>query len=156
MSVTANNSQSKTGRFRAFRRRHTHFAVPEEAVSAVVDWSAPAPLPHAPDAIRGVISVHGRMLTVVDMSLLPQNISSEEIDVPLLVIVLRGDEQLALAADEVEGTIESLAFDYTDQTERTGLSMRTCNYDGGELAVIDVKQIFHDAMQGRERRHRRF
>ena len=156
MSATADNKQRITGPLRAFSRGRMRFAVAEEAVSSVVDWREPAPLPHAPDAIRGVVSVHGRMLTVLDLSRLPQNAQTEELEIPKVLIALRGDEQLALAADQIEGTIE--ATEITERLQPEGLSRSTCicGYDGGEIAIVNVKEIFHDAMQGRERRQRRF
>ena len=153
MSATANNTQRNNGPLRAFRRGQTRFAVSADAVSAVVDWREPAPLPEAPDAIRGVVSVHGRMLTVLDLSRLPKNTITEELESPRELLVLRGDEQLALAADEVEGTIE---LNETLRANRASRSTTVFDYEGGELAVVDVKEVFQDAMQGRERRHRRF
>lgn len=156
MSAFANNKQRITGPLRAFTRGRTRFAVAEDSVSTVVDWREPAPLPHAPDAIRGVVSVHGRMLTVLDLSRLPQNAQTEQLEMPKVLLALRGDEQLALAADQIDGTIEATGIRERSQPEELSRSTCICDYDGGEIAIVNVKEIFHDAMQGRERRQRRF
>ncbi len=142
---------------RAFRRGSLRFAVREDEVNAVVEWREPAPLPRAPEAIRGVVSVHGRMLTVLDLLAMRPNGSVEESTAPVLLVSLRGDEQLALAVDEVEGTIQFESSPRVSETKGAGRATRTAfTHNGADIILVNVKELFHDAMQGRERRHRRF
>lgn len=78
------------------------------------------------------------MLTVLDLRRLTDGESIDK-SIPQHVIALRGDEQLALAVDTVEGSIESPG-----------------DSNGSPVEVIDVSALFSLAIQGRERRQRRF
>ena len=123
----------------SFRVGSQLFAVNESEIAAVSDWREPTPLPHAPPAVMGVISLHGRMLTVLDLRRL-RDLSADN-GVPKHVIGLRGDEQLALAVDAIEGRIEA-----TEATAPTS----------AQIEVVNVSALFSLAIQGRERRQRRF
>ena len=122
----------------SFRVGARLFAVDESKVATVANWRQPTPLPHAPPAVMGVVSLQGRMLTVLDLRRLADTGNSEN-GTPQHVIALRGDEQLALAVDAIEGSIAS---------PRDG--------DDSEVEVINVSALFSLAIQGRERRQRRF
>ena len=125
-------------RLLSFRVGSRLFGVDEAEVATVADWRQPTPLPHAPPAVMGIVSLQGRMLTVLDLRRLTGAQSTDNAT-PQYVIALRGDEQLALAVDTVEGTIE-LPRDSNDPP----------------LEVINVSELFPLAIQGRERRQRRF
>ena len=125
-------------RLLSFRVGTRLFGVDESKVATVANWRQPTPLPHAPPAVMGIVSLQGRMLTVLDLRRLTGNESADNIT-PQHVIALRGDEQLALAVDSVEGGIESPG-----------------DMDGSQLEVINVSALFSLAIQGRERRQRRF
>lgn len=86
----------------------------------------------------GIVSLQGRMLTVLDLRRLTGGESTVN-TTPQQVIALRGDEQLALAVDSVEGSIESPGDSKSSQIE-----------------VVNVSALFSFAIQGRERRQRRF
>ena len=86
----------------------------------------------------GIVSLQGRMLTVLDLRKLTGAESTDN-PPPQHVIALRGDEQLALAVDTVEGSIESPG-----------------DTNGSPVEVLNVSELFPLAIQGRERRQRRF
>ena len=123
-----------------------------DEVMTIADWRAPAVLPHAPAAVLGVVSIQGRMLTVLDLSqLLEQPRLSQG---PSHILALRGDEQLALAIDEPGETIEHT---FVAAPEADGkLISGVINYDGDEISILNVRELFATAIQGRERRRRRF
>ena len=81
-------------------------------VATVVSWRKPTPLPHPPAPILGVVSIQGRMLTVVDPAILFAEDGGQS--ARSSIVALRGDEQLALAVDE-EG--ESLTPDGLSASE---------------------------------------
>jgi len=116
-----------------FARGSHQFGVAESEIAAIVDWQTLAPLPHAPESVMGVAGVHGRMLTVLDVARFGDGGDSSSTGKPDKIIALRGDEQLALAADEI---IEA--------------------GNENEVTVLNVKGLFPAAIQGRERRRRRF
>jgi len=125
-------------RLLSFRVGSRLFGVDESKVATVADWRQPTPLPHAPPAVIGIVSLQGRMLTVLDLRKLIGAVSTDNTP-PQHVIALRGDEQLALAVDTVEGSIESPG-----------------DTNGSPVEVLNVNELFPLPIQGRERRHRRF
>ena len=86
----------------------------------------------------GIVSLQGRMLTVLDLRRLTGGESTDNIT-PRHVVALRGDEQLALAVDTLEGNIELPG-----------------DNNGSPVEVLNVSELFSLAIQGRERRKRRF
>jgi len=121
----------------------------EDSVLKVIDWSAPTPLPFAPNTVVGIVSVQGRMFTVVDLRVLleaPQQEGKQ-------IIALRGAEQLALAVDEsksvigVEGVLE--------RDGPSELFEGKVLVDGNEVSLLNPDALFAGVIRGRERRRRR-
>lgn len=78
----------------------TPYAIGVEHTEGVVDCPKITPLPSPPDGIAGVASVRGRMTVVMDLSstTLEQNPRRR-------LILVKGDAQLGLIADRVEGVL---------------------------------------------------
>ncbi len=137
------------------------FGVPAENVEGTGEAKSPTPLPHAPAAILGVVSAHGRMLTLVD----PRAVCGDE-PAPLpesfhAIIALRGDEQLALPAESVSETITVSAADIDSASEPTnsqpvGAIAGTLRHGGKKIIILDPARLFDTAVQRKERRRRRF
>jgi chemotaxis signal transduction protein len=107
--------------------------------------------------VLGLVSIEGRMLTVLDLSMLASGeaaSSDAAREIPGHLIALRGDEQLALAVDDVGETIElpAVAIEETAGTLVLGVVHR----DGAAINILNLKELFPTAIQGRERRRRRF
>src|ERR1044071_10355415 len=92
---------SRSDNLLLFTRGSHRFGVAASEIAAIVDWQTLALLPHAPESVMGVAGVHGRMLTVLDVTRFGESHDSPQTSEPRKIIALRGDEQLALAADEV-------------------------------------------------------
>jgi purine-binding chemotaxis protein CheW len=129
----------------------------ENEIATVAPWRKPTPLPQSPPTVLGVVSIQGRILTVLDLAtLLDSNTVSPE-QSHQHILALRGDEQLALAVEAVADTIEigdGLLAEVSDSGE--GLVHGVINHDGAEIAILNVKGLFPSAIQGRKRRRRRF
>jgi chemotaxis signal transduction protein len=125
------------------------FAVPANEIATVCQWRAPAPLPRAPESVMGVVTVQGRMLTVLDLAALTGSAGNSR--TPHQIVALRGDEQLALAVDSVNGEV-----DVKIEDENNELVSAVFSHDNSNISVINVKQLFPTAIQGRERRKRQF
>lgn len=138
----------------------SRFGIFTEEIAAVVPWQNPAPLPHAPKSVLGVVSVQGRMLTTLSLSGLAAGksmASDASITKPSHLIALRGDEQLAIAVDSLGEEIEVGARDAQLQPKaESQLVQQVLQVDGTEINILEVKQLFPAAIQGRERRKRRF
>jgi len=135
-----------------------HIGLLAEEVAIISDWQSPVPLPHAPPAVLGVVSLRGRMLTLLDPSILLGEASAEnETTAPAFIIGLRGDEQLALAVTRVDGTIGIFAAEIELPAEVTGANVMRGIIQGahGQTVVLDPRELFAAAMQGAERRRQR-
>ena len=76
------------------------FAIGVENTEGVVDCPRISPLPSPPDGLAGVASVRGRMTLVMDLSLKANQNGSKR-----RLILIKGEAQLGLLAERVEGVI---------------------------------------------------
>lgn len=136
------------------------FAILADQVDGITEARVPAVLPNSPQAILGVVSVRGRMLTVIDPTVL---ITGQSLRWPHglpSVIGLRGDEQLALVAQHCRDKITIEDADIVRPNEGAdddaGLLVGRVRYAGEEILVLDVNHLFASVMKQRERRRRRF
>lgn len=143
------------------------FAVFSDEAGAVAEWTRPTPLPQAPPSVVGVVSVRGRIRTVLDpLALLdeeptasPEGDSARARDssdaTRNLIVPLRGDEQLALAVEAVEHMIAP-PFDEGSRRDKTAPPVRAAfQHDGSLVLLLDPSQLFEAAMRGTERRRPR-
>lgn len=90
----------------AFLIDGTRYAVPLTAAERVFGMVAVYPLPGAPEALLGVINVHGRPIAVVDVRR-RVGLAAREYDLAAhLLIVSTPRRRLAIATDEVLGPVE--------------------------------------------------
>ena len=130
----------------------------EDQITTIAEWSEPTPLPFAPASVLGIVSIQGRMFTVLDLARL---VSPNEADVAAprgpqqLIVALRGDEQLALAVASSQEMLEVIAADIMAPKEHSlHLFLGTVEQAGEEVHVLDVKELFPSVIHGRERRRR--
>ena len=126
------------------------FGIFADQISAIVAWQEPAPLPQ------------GRMLTVLDLGKLAdaEAVSADSPrTLPRHLIALRGDEQLALAVEGLGEVVqltgdapESIAGHETVGGPVVGVWQR----EEAEIKILNPMRLFPTAIQGRERRQRRF
>ncbi len=129
-----------------------------DEVERVSSWRTPVPLPHAPPAVLGVVSVRGRMLTVLDpATLLGTERAGRAFRSASSIIVLRGDEQLALAVNHVDRTIEVHPDEIAPPADDASTSV-VCGVFRDEhrhTVVLDSRELFAAATRGEERRRQR-
>lgn len=140
------------------------FAVGAEETGGAFEGLTPAPLPHAPAAVLGVVSIRGRMHTLLyPPALFSQTDERRDTPTPRFAVALRGDEQLALAADSIEGIVTfNATFDVTFNTDSTPTSdsqdsplAATLEHEGRSVQLLDASRLFDAAMRGTERRRTR-
>jgi purine-binding chemotaxis protein CheW len=154
--VQANKDNSRT-RLRTFHAGALLFGISEEEIATVAEWRPPAPLPHAPSTVLGVVSIQGRMLTVLDPAQLLDEESSKKGSSWNSIVALRGDEQLALAVEDIGDTIEMPESGLQNPSAIENQLVRGVICESDQMInVIEVKELFSTAMRGRERRRRRF
>jgi len=145
----------------SFSAGNRAFAVFIEEVEGTADAKSAAPLPHAPPAVLGVVCVRGRMLTTLDPVAL---VTGEPLDWPddlPCVIALRGDEQLALAAESFGETFTIAAADIEPAADAGGdqagnVVVGISRHAGAEIAILNTGNLFSAAVRRKERRRRRF
>ena len=136
-----------------FRRGNARFALLIDEIATIAEWRKPTPLPQAPPAVLGVVSVAGRMLTVLDPAVLLEEQSDGTNSETNFIVALRGDEQLALLVDEKGAT---LAAEVNNNDAASGVMLGVIKHDEEKIGVIDRTKLFGLAIRGRERRQRRF
>jgi chemotaxis signal transduction protein len=134
------------------------FAVYAEECECVTPWAEPAPLPHAPAPVLGVVPVRGRMRTVLDPARLLETAvtSRENLAAPHAFIAsLAGDEQLALACESSAPSTLN-ADDRVSPPDSPAFPARGTFRHGGETVhLLDPARLFEAAMRGIERRRQR-
>ena len=133
------------------------FGIFASEIAAVEAWREPTSLPQAPKSVLGVVSIQGRMLTVIDLATLPGPEASSTDVTAQHLIALRGDEQLALAVDGLGETFELGDVDLDTKPGTMGTFVAcVLHREGADIYILNLKELFPAAIQGRERRRRRF
>ena len=136
------------------------FAVKAEETDGVAEGLSLAPLPHAPAAVLGVVSLRGRMRTLLyPPALFDDSQTHARADsttaAPRFVVALRGDEQLALAADSVEGVVKINADSLPTSDAQDSPPDASLEHEGRRVKLLDTSRLFDAAMRGTERRRPR-
>ena len=143
--------------FRAGARR---FAVFREEVEDVGEGLRPAPLPFAPPAVLGVVSLRGRVRTALDPLKLapaaaPAATHHAATHTPRVFVALAGDEQLALACDSAEESLTISPEELRPAPDPEAPARGLVTHDAREITVLDPARLFDAAMRGRDRRRKR-
>jgi purine-binding chemotaxis protein CheW len=154
------DGQTAMRKLRLFSAGSRQFAVFEDEIATVADWREPVPLPQAPKSVLGIVSVQGRMLTVLDLAKfvdweVDRNVS-QGVQHGRQILALRGDEQIALAIDMLGVTVEIAEQSLQKELEEGALVHAVLKQDEQDIHILRVAQLFPSAIQGRERRRRRF
>ena len=144
--------EKESRKLQLFRAGGADYAVPNDVVMTIADWRQPAALPHSPAAVLGVVSIRGRMLTVLDLTNLVGAANDAQWN---QILALRGDEQLALAISK-PGEVVEFPENEREEESKEGLVAQVLKHQGVDINILNVKQLFPTAIQGRERRRRRF
>jgi chemotaxis signal transduction protein len=160
------NLENDTRELFAFEAGGRLFALPVEDVAGTAENAAPARLPFAPVAILGVVCLRGRMLTVLDPTTLANGRRSKSQGVLPLVIILHGDEQLALAADQRAENLRVSASEIRPHASREASTppgappaesaiLGSFHRKDRDILVLDSRKLFAAAMGKSDRRRRR-
>ncbi|MEK6282149.1 MAG: chemotaxis protein CheW [Acidobacteriota bacterium] len=157
---SAIDTQEAFRELRLFTVGSVQFGIFEDEIAAIAEWRDPVPLPHAPESVIGVVGIHGRMLTVLDLARINvRDPVTEKLCDPngqRQILALRGDEQLALAVDALGEKVDIPEHALKNKSETRRLVFGAFTHGETEIRVINVKELFPNAIHGRERRRRRF
>jgi purine-binding chemotaxis protein CheW len=137
-----------------------HFGIFADEIATIVAWRKPTPLPQAPESVLGVVSIQGRMLTVLELTTLAGHdtaASDATADSSQHIIALRGDEQLAVAVDALGETVQIADSELSSRQEAaSNIILGVLQLEDSEISILNLKELFPAAIQGRQRRQRRF
>jgi chemotaxis signal transduction protein len=125
------------------RRGGLSFGVFATATDGIVEWKEPTPLPAANPGVLGLVCVRGRMFTVIDPSFLLSPESANDSTPAKFIVLLAGDEQLALAVERVTG-INEIFLDEIETQEGKDLPLvvgRTTD-ETNAVAVLEPGRLF--------------
>lgn len=123
----------------------------------VIPQRRATPLPGAPAAICGVVSVRGRMYTLVDLDLLFEEFVAHkkpraaranktapvnQPDDDLMIVALRGDEQLALLVGRVERIVEVPTDSIVTMSRHASFLRGVTEHEKQLISVLDPSKIF--------------
>jgi purine-binding chemotaxis protein CheW len=127
----------------------------EDETLGVSDWLEPVPLPRAPLAVLGVVSIRGRMTTTLDLAPVFGDDSAAVVGEHRVLIALRGDEQLALAVNGLQPSIEINLDEIEHTDDGSGVWRGLIRHGDEAIAILDPEELFAAAMRGGERRRQR-
>jgi chemotaxis signal transduction protein len=157
-SPAADTVDGQPGRLQLAQAGAHEFGIFADKIAAIIGWREPTPLPRAPESVLGVVSIQGRMLTVLDLAAIPlddspANLSSS--DQHNHIIALKGEEQLALAVAKV-GEIVEFKPDACSLNEKPSLVLGCWKRNEKPTYVLNLQELFPASIHGKERRRRRF
>lgn len=126
-----------------------------------IEFKNLAPLPFAPPSVLGVVAARGRMRTLINpLALIEQSDGAEQRETqssptPRLALLLRGDEQLALAVETVEPPVEISTDAILPADPPLEFSRGAITLDGTRVLILNPTRLFNAAMRGAERRRQR-
>lgn len=127
----------------------TPFAIPLLAVQEVENPPPAVPVPFAPHWIAGVVNLRGSVLTLVDLPAL-LGLGTWRRTAEAKMLVLRGDEQVAIAVDGLRG-MRRLAEQDRSQIEGA-LPGQVARYISGMhrsddelLGILDLQRLLADS-----------
>ncbi len=103
-------AEESTAHFVAFRMGRQLYALPLEYVELALRMVAITPLPEAPSWVVGVINVHGRVISAVDLRQRLGEQSREPHPDDFLLLIRGPEQDIALIVDEVTEVLEVSAL----------------------------------------------
>ena len=88
-----------------FRVGEETYGLPVDVVREIVSGAVPTPVPGAPTSVRGVVSLRGEIVSVIDPGV-RLGLAGVAGPRPVLAVIRRDDVSTALAVDAIEDIIE--------------------------------------------------
>jgi purine-binding chemotaxis protein CheW len=131
----------------AFRLAGEQYGINIHEIVEILKYRPATPVPHAADLIHGIVSVRGRIITVVD-GRLRLGLAADPVGPASRIIVLRdGDESVGLLVDEVlqvekfsPESISKPPSTLTDAAKR-GIA-GVCDIEQGSILILLDREAF--------------
>ena len=145
--------------FISFAIGDDHYAVDIMAVREIKDWTAIRHLPHQPDYVRGICSLRGAFIPIVDLRCRFGEGLTEPTPFHVFIIVKIGQQQVGLLADRVSDIISVDPANIKEvpevgQTKGRGFLSGLVNIDDTTIGLINLDSILvatpEDGVIGRQ------
>ncbi len=132
--------------FISFAIGDDHYAVDIMAVREIKDWTAIRHLPHQPDYVRGICSLRGAFIPIVDLRCRFGEGLTEPTPFHVFIIVKIGQQQVGLLADRVSDIISVDPANIKEvpgvgQTKGRGFLSGLVNIDDTTIGLINLDSI---------------
>jgi purine-binding chemotaxis protein CheW len=121
--------------FLIFRVGPHWYAVPAQGVGEVVPYSRPVPIPGVPTVIAGVVNLTGRIVAVLDLSVLLGAGRAGAQEATRCVLLQAGGLPVAIVPDEIGGLASVPRSAMQAAAEVDGLAGETFT-EGGRLVTV--------------------
>jgi purine-binding chemotaxis protein CheW len=143
---------AKPEQFLVFVLGQRRFALPLPAVETVTRIVEITPLPKAPESVRGIVSLHGRIIAVLDLRRrfdLPERANGLS---DCLIVASTSKRTVALIADSLEGLVDGCAattpsadilpkMEYLEGVSQTGTDILLVQDLEGFLSPSEEEQV---------------
>jgi purine-binding chemotaxis protein CheW len=129
------------------------FGISVMAVQDVIRYQPIAPIPLAPNTIRGLLNVRGRIVTLIDMRARLEMPASNSPEATMMIVVEYQHEQFALMVDAV-GDVLSLTPEQFEKTPSNmeanwrDVSTGVFKLDGELVVILDVAHVIDPLVKG--------
>jgi purine-binding chemotaxis protein CheW len=120
------------------------YAVPVERVREIVRIRPITPVPQVPDAVRGVISLRGDIVQVIDARLRLGSTPQEPTPTSRIVIVDDAEGSLSgLLVDAVSGVLRVDEGELRPTSSEAGAVSSLCPHDGRFVSMLDLERVLN-------------
>lgn len=117
-------SSERTGQYVLFRLGDEEYGLPIEQVSSIIRYEPATPVPHAPEAVDGVINLRGHVIPVVNLKrrLLGTAFESSAMS---RIVVAEGDSGMVGLVVDAASEVATIDLDEVRPTPETALTSET-------------------------------
>ncbi len=138
--------------FISFAIGDDHYAVDIMAVREIKDWAAIRHLPNQPDYVRGICSLRGAFIPIIDLRCRFGEGLTEPTPFHVFIIVKIGQQQVGLLADRVSDIISVELVNIKEvpevgQTKSRGFLSGLVNIDDVTIGLINLNSILDTAAE---------
>lgn len=127
------------------------FALPAANVVLVAPKGILTRVPMSPPHLLGIASLHGRLMTVINLENMLGKKPSIDCELPAtlprLVVVSSGQDELAIVADEIDGLDEHESIRERDVATTPGFVRAEFVWRGHHVLLLDLVRLVNSAIE---------
>lgn len=132
---------TETGQYVLFRLGEEEYGLPIDRVSSIIRYEPATPVPHAPEAIDGVINLRGHVIPVVNLKrrLLAQSFEPSS---TARIVVAEGDQGMVGLVVDSASEVTTISLEDVRPAPETALTPETAEAfegvasHGGRLVIL--------------------